>query len=194
MKEKHVIIYEGAKTNWQLFVAAILFSISFLIIVSFFFLVKITYLEYLYYAHWMSKVFLLSFILPAAINYSSSNIYIFDLHNLLYKKQFSVGPLKYGKWKKLPPIEYVSIYKQSLKNTTDFVLDINLWLQNNSHITISRFSDLYFENAFEMGFQIANTLAVSYLDATDESSQNWDWVNQHKNVDFLIKNHPKHSI
>ena len=193
MKEKQIIIYKGAKTNWQLFVAAILFSISILIIVSFFVEIKIAYMEYLYYSHWIGKVFLLVFILPAAIHNSSSIIFSFDLEKMLCKKQFSVGPINYGKWKKLQHIEYVSIHKQPLKNGTVYVFDINLWLKKNRHLTISRYADLYFENAFEMGFQIANALKFSYLDSTAELSQNWDWVDLHKNVDSLIKTHPKYS-
>lgn len=90
------------------------------------------YFEYLYYAHWMGKVFLLAYILPTAINHSSNYIYSFDFENKRYKKQFSVGPLRYGKWRKLQHIEYVSIFKQPINNGAAYIFDINIWLKNKN--------------------------------------------------------------
>jgi len=194
VKEKQIIIFQGAKANWQLVMAAILFTISFFLIASFFVKIEILYLEYLYYAHWMPKLFLLSFILPLAINNSSNTLYSFDLNNMLYKKQFSVGPVRFGKWKKLQSIEYISIYRQSLKNGSEYAYDINLWLKGKVHVTIARYSELFFEEAFKMGYQTAETLKVSYLDSTADYSRDWDWIELDKKLDLLINNHPLSEI
>lgn len=143
-------------------------------------------MEYLYYANWMQKIFLLAFILPLAILSSLLSKFHFDLDNLRYKKEFLIGPLSFGKWKSFQSIEYISIYKQSLGNNHKTVLDINLWFKNNKHITISRNSEFDFDASFEIGYQIAKAFTISFLDATADYSQDWYWVSLDKSIDEVL--------
>lgn len=45
-----------------------------------------------------------------------------------------------------------------------------------------------------MGFQIAKTLEISFLDSTAEHSKEWNWVELDQNLDSLIEKHPKHHV
>jgi len=95
--------------------------------------------------------------------FSSIKNVLFDLKNNKYKDEYAVGPIKFGRWKKLPKIKYVSLFKQPLKDG-NYIFEVNLWYKRNKHFNI--YKNNYFETALEMAFYIASKLNIKLLDAT----------------------------
>jgi hypothetical protein len=94
----------------------------------------------------------------------------FDLVAKKYKMQYSVGPLHVGKWKKLPDVKYVSVFRQP-KTNGKFTFDVNLWYDGNKRFNVYENTEM--EPSYEMGFQIAKSLDVDFLDATDPYDKKW---------------------
>lgn len=96
-----------------------------------------------------------------------------NLTNLTYKKVYGFGPVKFGSWKPLPPVEYVSIFCQLLEDG-GFNYHVNLWHEGNKHFTIH--SDFFAEPAFKLAYTMATKLGVDLWDATDEDPDNYKWI------------------
>lgn len=108
--------------------------------------------------------------LTAGLGFSVVQDTIFNLKERKYKIQYSVGPIKVGKWKKLPKIDYVSVFKQP-KVDDDFIYETNLWYNRNKHFHIYESFD--FESVYEMGESVARVLKVDLLDATIPNDHKW---------------------
>lgn len=101
----------------------------------------------------------------------------FNLTNLSYKKIRGLGPIKYGRWKSIPTVEYVSVFCQLLSDgdgNGGSNYNVNLWHEGNKHFTIH--TDFFAEPAFELAHMIATKLGVDLLDATDEDPDNYEWI------------------
>ncbi|RYC52115.1 hypothetical protein DN53_09520 [Flagellimonas olearia] len=94
----------------------------------------------------------------------------FDLKSKKYKMEYSVGPIHIGRWKKLPEVKYVSVFKQP-KTNGEFTYDVNLWYANNRHFNV--YENSFMEPSYNMGLHIAKSLRVDLLDATDPYDKKW---------------------
>lgn len=169
MKSRKLIISEGNRPLWQLIIASVHYTA--IICLVFFF---VTGWEFTTETkaikrnfHLLQAIILL---LPSALAFSMVKDLLFDLENKKYKIQHRVGPLKFGTWKKLPKIEYVSVFRQP-KQDGEFVFEANLWYSKNKHFNVYE-SDTR-PPAWEMGHYIAKALKVKLLDATDPHNFTW---------------------
>lgn len=171
MEKKSVIISEGARPFWQLIVGALFFTLAGLFLIMFF-----TGYELLPKQgnpeRWDFKTLILFYActLQGVLFAGVKNV-LLDLKNMKYKMQLQVGPIKTGYWKKLPTIDYVSVFKQPRKDKSE-IFKTNLWYSKNKHLTI--YTSFNQEAAFKMGEAIARALKVELLDAT--ISNNYKWV------------------
>jgi len=93
-----------------------------------------------------------------------SKVY-FDLANKRFKDQYGVGPLRFGLWQKLPPLNYISVFMNDLMQ-----YEVNLWYNKNRHIHIETFWTK--EEAIENGFYLANDLGIKLFDASERKTKN----------------------
>ncbi|MEP2689368.1 hypothetical protein [Maribacter dokdonensis] len=169
MVKKNIIISEGNRPLWQLVIAAIHYTA--IITLLFFYFIDF---EFSFETEVLKKgirtIELVIFLLPSALAFSVVKDVLFDLNNKKYKIQYCVGPIKFGKWKKLPEIEYVSVFKQRLANG-NFVFEANLWYSTNKHFNI--FESELKNPVFLLGKNVAKALNIDLLDATVPNDYKW---------------------
>lgn len=117
--------------------------------------------------------------LIAGLRFSVITAVCFDLGGRCYKKEYRVGPVRVGKWKQLPDIEYVSVFKQAVTlpgEDDGHVYNVNVWYGHNRHFTIYTKADS--KAAYDMALYIASRLKIELLDATDPLNKIWitPWV------------------
>jgi hypothetical protein len=162
MEKESVIISEGERPIWQILIAALFFTFSIFLIFYFFYTFKSSiengatkrpaaFIEASIYCFFFG------------VGFSSNNTKFFNLEYKKYKNQYSVEPIKVGRWKELPLLEYVSVFK----NGRD-IFEINLWYNRNKHFNIYNYHDP--EEALEMGYYIAKQLNIKLLDATEKGN------------------------
>jgi len=164
------MISEGQRPLWQRVLAALLYTCIVVLIVYFFTTMQFSIEEKYLKAHFglfeiCGLLFMVAYSLSVTINY------YFNFNENLFKRGFSVGVFRYGKWKQLPKLDYISIFD---KNDTEY--HISLWYNTNKHFKIFRSSNL--EDVFKIGIQIAEKLNIALLDSTRDND--YRWVN--KNV------------
>jgi len=104
-----------------------------------------------------------------------------NLSSKKYREIYAVLGIKFGKWKDLPPVEYVSVFKakenkrvQGLGASANFsneVYKLNLFYNRNKKIEAYITEDL--EDAFMNAKYISEILNIDILDATERESK---WV------------------
>jgi hypothetical protein len=163
------IIKEGNRPIWQLALAALFFTLSVLLL-------------FLFFSNWGNTTDLtklkgrVGFLVFSIMTFANGLFFsivrdcIFDLQKERYKIQYSVGPIRVGKWKGLPEIEYISVFRQLLTNG-NYVFETNLWYAQNRHFKI--YENLERTPAFEMGKEVAEILKVNLLDATEPNNFKW---------------------
>lgn len=102
-----------------------------------------------------------------------------DLASKKYREIYSVLGLSFGKWKNLPDVEYVSIFKtkenkrvQGMGASTSFSNDIyklNLFYDRNQKIEAYRTDHI--NDAFENAKYLSEVLNIDILDATERESK-----------------------
>jgi hypothetical protein len=178
-EQKQIIISEGTRPFWQVCIAAAAYLIAIVL-----FIVIAAEL----YTNPTEKAFgdavelsgTMIFLFVVGTRYSViQNIY-FDLNNKKYKKEVAIGPIRFGKWIKLPQIEYISIFRQKWSHDDDgdgitdssgHNYDVNVWHHTSKHFTI--YSHEEPGPAFEMGRYLAAKLQVDLLDATVPNDFKW---------------------
>lgn len=170
MEKKNVIISEGERPIWQLVIASLFYTLSIFIIAYYFYQFGSIIFIYPIRAITATVPFLiLAFCaMLVGLRFSMKNIMFFDLENRKFKDQYRVGPFKMGRWKLLPKLEYVSVFK----NTRGF-FEINIWYIQHKryrerHFNIYNYIDE--EDALESGFYIANQLNIKLLDSTEKNN------------------------
>jgi len=177
MEKGSVIISEGERPIWQMVIAAFFYTLTFGGLSYWFYLLKFRAfdLEIIETTAWIIAFSIL--LLSVGIRFSVVNNVLFNLDINMYKDEYAVGPIKFGRWKILPDIKYVSVFKQPLKEE-DYIFEVNLWYGKNKHFNIYRNIDCEF--TLEMGFHIANKLNVKLLDATKRNNYNYLDMNELK--------------
>lgn len=173
MENESVIISEGERPLWQIIIAAIFFTLS------------VFFLSYIFkngiksevgLANSVRSIFLSLITFLMGLRFSTKNTMFFDLDNKRFKDQYSVGPFKRGKWKLLPKLEYVSVFKNGRE-----IFEINIWHRKNKKYTNKHFNIYNYhdqEDALESGYYIANQLNIKLLDATEKG--NFKYLNMTK--------------
>ncbi|WP_158846259.1 hypothetical protein [Algibacter sp. L1A34] len=102
-----------------------------------------------------------------------------DLASKKYREIYSVMGIKFGVWKDLPDIEYVSVFKtkenkrvQGMGASANFsneVYKLNLFYNRNNKIEVYLAEDI--SNAFENAKYIADVLNIDVFDATERVSK-----------------------
>jgi len=172
----NIIISEGYRPLLHRIIAAILYTVMFFCLFYFFSKFRFTTntdalkenLNFL-------ELAIFSFI--GSLSFSGFKNVVFDLGKNKYKEEYCIGPIKVGKWKNLPEIDYVSVFKQPLEEGK-YIYETNLWYQKNKHFNI--YSNVNLEPVFEMGKSVSKILKVDLLDATIPNDYKWVDLN-----DFL---------
>lgn len=170
MGERKIIISEGNRPFWQSLTASFFYTISVVLLAMFFFGYEVFPSEG-HSPRWdFSVIWLAIACLTQGVLFSLIKRVLFDLDTKRYKVQYSIGPIFVGQWKKLPEVEYVSVFKQPKKNG-NYIFETNLWYKKNRHFNVYDSADP--EPAFAMGKLVALKLNVDLLDATQPNNYVW---------------------
>ena len=177
--KKDIIISEGNRPVWQVVIAAFLYTITVVtLITSIFDLEFFVGPDFKLHSSNYIRLSIFSFIM--AVRFSTVKNILLDIKNKRYKTELAVGIFKMGKWKPLPNVEYISVFKQrtghdsngdGTNDTVGEIYDVNVWYNTSKHFTI--YSNFEFEPAFEMGKHIAVQLNVDLLDASVPNDSKW---------------------
>lgn len=170
MEKENVIISEGERPIWQFVIAALFFTLSIFFISYFFYRFGPLIFKNVFAAivGAMLYFFLAFCAILMGMRFSAKNTMFFDLENNKFKDQYTVGPFIKGKWKLLPKLEYVSVFK----NSKGF-FEINIWHRKNKKYTDKHFNIYNYhdeEEALETGYYIAKQLNIKLLDATEKGN------------------------
>jgi len=164
MKDE-VIISQGNRPLWQNILAALLYATVVVLVVLFFYEFKFS-LETEYVKREINTLQIAGLALAIAFYYSIIQTYYFDFKNNRYKHEHAFLIFKKGKWKSLPALEYVSVFKKD-----QHLYEVNLWYVGNKHFKIYQLSDE--QEALEVGKKLAKTLQIDLLDATIAHDSKW---------------------
>ena len=102
-----------------------------------------------------------------------------DPKKKIYRETISIFGFLFGKWKDLPDIEYVSVFKTkqttrvwvstASTNVTKTLIKVNLFYNTNQKITAFVADSI--DEAFEVAKDIAEVLNIDILDATERDSK-----------------------
>lgn len=169
MNNRKLIISEGNRPFWQLILASVHYTA--IVCLVFFFVIG---WEFTAETKVLKKSFRLLeaaiLLVPSALAFSMVKDLLFDLDVKKYKIEYRVGPIRLGKWRQLPNIEYVSVFRQP-KQDGAFIFEANLWYSKNRHFNV--YESETRPAAWEMGRYIAKALNVSLLDATEPNNFKW---------------------
>ncbi|MXN92778.1 hypothetical protein GR160_16235 [Flavobacterium sp. Sd200] len=173
-----IIISEKERPVWQRIVAVVAY------VLMCFFLGLMVYGVYHYPGRQGFKAFVSCFnfaffMFVIGIRFSVVTAVCFDLVERCYKKQFRVGSIKVGRWKQLPDIEYVSVFRQPIIVPGKYdahIYNVNIWYGQNRHFTI--YNNAENKKAYNMALYIATRLKIELLDVTDPQNKIWltPWV------------------
>ena len=170
MVRKNIIISEGNRPIWQTCIAAFLYTLALILLGMFFLAYEVVPFE-VGSSKGDFRIFYVAVLcIVQGFLFSVVKSIFFDLKKKRYKEQYSVGPIKIGRWKNLPEIDYVSIFKQP-KSDGNYIYEVNLWHQRNRHFNV--YESINLNPIFEMGKEIAKSLDVDLLDATEPNNHKW---------------------
>ncbi|MGH1386517.1 hypothetical protein [Kordia sp.] len=164
MKEE-VIISQGNRPLWQNILAALLYATVVVLVVFFFYEFEFSF-KTDQVKREMHTLQLAAIALMLAFYYSVIQTYYFDFKNHRYKHEHAFLIFKKGKWKSLPALEYISVFKKD-----QHFYEVNLWYVGNKHFKIYQLSDE--EEALKVGKKLAITLQIDLLDATVANDSKW---------------------
>lgn len=122
------------------------------------------------------------FIAPAGFigflrsNYRSA--FYFDVKNGRFKNVDGYGFMKWGKWKSIGEIEYVSVFRQPYYVTDvdndknmSIAFDVNLWDEKDRCVTLTSYDDK--ASSFNFAKRLATQLNIKMLDSTVPNDSVW---------------------
>ena len=158
-----IIITKEPQPIWKFVAGSFLYALSFTMVC---FIVN-SYLEksknfYLYLIFFSNVAYLF---FAFGIYYTEEFTKYFDFNKMKYKEEIKVAFFKMGKWKNIPKIEYLSVFKGKE------YYQVNLWCINNKKINIYAFSEM--EPALNSAKDIAKLIKVKILDSTVKGKSKW---------------------
>lgn len=170
MDKSKIIISEGVRPLWQTLIASVFYTLAIILLAMFFFGYQIVPSDIKDDSRNFGVFYVATACMVQGIIFSNIKSIFFDLENQKYKEEYRVGPLGLGRWKSLPKIEYVSVFRQ-LKENKSYTYEVNLWVKGNRSFTI--YEGLELGTTFAMGETTAKTLNVDLLDATVPNDFKW---------------------
>tara|TARA_A100000171_G_C2128501_1_gene145109 strand:+ start:1705 stop:2250 length:546 start_codon:yes stop_codon:yes gene_type:complete len=172
MDKSKIIISEGVRPLWQTVIASVFYTLAIILLAMFFFGYEIVPSDGMDDSRNFGVFYIATVCMAQGIIFSNIKSIFFDLENQKYKEEYRVGPIGLGRWRTLPKIEYVSVFRQ-LKENKSYTYEVNLWTKGNRSFTIYEGLDL--GTTFVMGKSTAKTLNVELFDATEPND--FKWVN-----------------
>ena len=127
--DKEIVIQQGLASLWKRVISSILFTTVFYLILLFF--IREPIFNTNYYVNSFPHILKLSiYLFVPAISLILTTNYYFNFDNKQFKIEKSLGFVRFGKWKELPHLEYISIFKKE-----DFY-KVNLWYYKNNHFNV----------------------------------------------------------
>lgn len=164
MKEE-VIIAQGDRPFWHNILAAFLYTVTLALILLFFYGFEVS-LDRYKVENELGLIQFAALTLAGAVHYSVIQTYYFNLKEKIYKRERSIAMFRLGKWKDLPELEYISVFKKE----EDF-FEVNLWYVGNKHFKLYQVYEE--EDALTIGKKVAATLKIDLLDATVPNDSKW---------------------
>lgn len=103
----------------------------------------------------------------------------FDFKNNKYREVKSILGISFGKWKPIPDIEYVSVFRTNEAttlrsrtaeaNVSNEIIKLNLFYNTNQKI--EAYNTYRIDDAFKKAHELASLLNVNILDATERESK-----------------------
>ncbi|MFD0863338.1 hypothetical protein ACFQ1M_14080 [Sungkyunkwania multivorans] len=168
MNGKNFIISQGNRPWWQLIIAAFFFTGS--LIILYYILSHVPLNKTSEQRHLLDGFKILVLCLTLGIGFSVVKDVHIDLDKGYYRNLYSVGPFKYGTWKPIKRIEYISVFNQ-IKEDGNYDLEVNLWYDTNKHLNLFVMYDIY--EALTLGKELAAKLNTKLLDATIPNDYKW---------------------
>lgn len=164
MKDE-IIISQGKRSLWHNILAAFFYTVAISCIILFFYDL-IFFFDEINARNEARYLQIAIFSAGTAIYFSLTQSYHFDFKNSQYKHEHALIMFKIGKWKNLPPLEYVSVFKKD-----DDFYQVNLWYVGNKHFKIYQMYDG--EEALDVGKKLAETLQIDLLDSRIANDSKW---------------------
>lgn len=158
--------------KWRI-LAALFYTIALGLIIYFLVTMDFSYKEKHFYAHFdiIKIIFPLIFL---AIYFSYNINCFFDFEKKLFKREFTVGIFRYGKWRPMPKFDYISLFA-----INEGTFQVNLWSNKNKHWDL--YEEFNFKDAFLIAFELSELLKIDLLDATVRN--NFRWVDKKATIE-----------
>ena len=163
--QKKIVYIERQNSLFFRITAALFYTTIIGLIIHFILTMDFSWEEKHFYAHfdYLQIIFILLFL---AIYFSYTINCHFDFEKKLFKREYTIGIFKYGKWKSLPKLDYISLF--AINQST---FQINLWNNENKHWDL--YEEFNFEDAFKIAFELSELLNIDLLDATVRNDFKW---------------------
>ena len=146
-------------------IAAILITAAFALLAFFVYHIEFSLKERRLRVH-TDLIQIIAFLIFFAVYLSYTINCYFDFENRTFKREKTIGFFKYGKWKPLPELEYVSLFA-----VNHMTFEINLWYKKNKHWDL--YEKYEIKEAFTIAFELSELLNIDLLDATIPNNFRW---------------------
>lgn len=170
-KNYQLEISEGRPPLIQLIMAAFAFSLMVFFLILFFWGYNLLRPEYSYERFQIGSLYTAIIMAGVGVILAKNNSIVLDRKSSRIMKRWQLGPLSFGKWALLSPVDYISVFKAHKTYSINFDTrapiryEVNLWLKKGGRKRV------YFsheaEVALQMGMEIAGFLKVDLWNATD---------------------------
>lgn len=169
--KSEIIIFETKIQTYEVFFAFVFYSIT---LYLFYYLLNVYHL-YLkksidlndFLRDLIPFFTLMIYCLFVALDFSSTKSIVINIRSKTITSRYSVWNLNFDKRKRATNFEYVAYFEKE-KNR---IYGVNLWYKGNKHFEIGSFDDL--TSAQNAAYEIARTLKIDLLDATENGNKKW---------------------
>lgn len=164
--QKEIVITEGNKPLWKIFIASVLFTASILSLAIFLFDFYIIGLNDKKLKGILGLFELSVLLFMYAIRLSIVKTVFLNSQRSLFRSEYRVGPFSYSQNKKIKELKYISVFKNDKE-----VFEINLWYDSNKHLKM--FVADTKEAALNLGRLMSDKIEIDLFDATEKGNFKW---------------------
>lgn len=163
--QKQISYIERQNSLFWRIVGALCFTVATGLIVYFLLTMDFSVKKKHFYAHFdLIQLIFISIFIGV---YSTYNINCyFDFEKKRFKREFTIGVFRYGRWRALPKINYVSLFA-----INEGTFQVNIWNDKNKHWDL--YEEFNIKDAFVIAFELSELLNVRLLDATVRNNFRW---------------------
>ncbi len=163
--DKSITYIERQKPLWLRLIASLFFTITIVLIIHFCYTMEFSWEKKYFKGHidYFQIIFILLFF---GIYFSYTINCYFNFEKKLFKREKTIGVFKYGKWKPMPKLEYISLFA-----VNESTFEINLWYKKNRHWDL--YEKYNIKDAFTIAFELSELLNIDLLDATIPGDFKW---------------------